>query len=344
MKRWPALLAVIACIFVTSSGAAAADWPQYRHDTGRTAATSESLPETLHLQWTRELPPPRPAFPGEIRLRYDATYEPVVAGDTMFVPSMVTDSVTALDTANGRQRWQFFAEGPVRFAPAVSQGKVYFVSDDGYLYCVAAADGELLWKFRGAPEGKSDRRILGDGRLISLFPARGGPLLAEGVVYFAAGIWSGEGVFVHALDAETGRVIWSNTDSHRIKMANMDHGISYFAGISPQGYLAVVDGKLIVPCGNQLPALFDLQTGELAAYTMGWGGRVGLAKGCWFAAGVRNYLLHGGDLYDIRRPNDEKFRNNRGGRDFKKMLYVGGLTRLQIDPTNQKALAISAGR
>jgi len=338
MRRLSALAAVFECVLLVCSTAYGADWPQFRYDAGRTAASPESPPADLHLQWSRTLPPPRPAFPGEIRLRYDATYEPVVAGKTMFVPSMVADVVTAYGTDDGRVRWQFFTEGPVRFAPAVWQGKVYFVSDDGNLYCVGADDGKLLWKFRGASEGKPDRKIMGNGRLVSLFPARGGPLVADGVVYFAAGIWSGEGVFVHALDAGTGRVIWSNTKSDRIEMANMDHGISYFAGISPQGYLAVVDGKLVVPCGAQLPAVFDLKTGELGAYTMGWGGRVGLAKGCWFAAGVRNYLLHGGDLYDIRRPNDEQFSNSRGGRDYKRMLYLGGLTRLQIDRTNQKGL------
>ena len=33
-------------------------------------------------------------------------------------------------------------------------------------------------------------------------------MLANGVIYFAAGIWFGEGVFVHALDAATGKEIW----------------------------------------------------------------------------------------------------------------------------------------
>ena len=46
--------------------------------------------------------------------------------------------------------WQVFAEGPVRFAPVAWQDKVYFVSDDGHLYCLDAGDGSLKWKFRGA--------------------------------------------------------------------------------------------------------------------------------------------------------------------------------------------------
>ncbi|MFH1922493.1 MAG: PQQ-binding-like beta-propeller repeat protein, partial [Planctomycetota bacterium] len=336
MRRLPLLVAFVGA-YVLSAGAFGADWPQYRHDASRSAASEESLSASLHLAWTREMPAPRPAFPTEIRLRYDATYEPVVLGKTMFVPSMVTDSVTALDTETGQERWRFFAEGPVRLAPVAWQDKVYFVSDDGHLYCVAAADGKLLWKFRGLPADREDRKVMGNERLISLFPARGGPVLADGVVYFGAGIWSGEGVFVYAVDANSGEAIWSNTDSDRIEKANMDHGVGYFAGLSPQGHMAIVDGKLVVPCGAQLPAIMDLKTGKLDTYTMGWGGRVGLAKGTTFVAGAGKYLLHGGDLYDIREPNQERFPEPQAN-DFKSMLYLAGLTRLQIDRTNQKGL------
>ena len=336
MTRSRSLCAALLGGFLTTL-AFGADWPQYRHDASRSAATEESLPADLHLAWVRQLPAPRPAFPTEVRIRYDATYEPVVLGGTMFVPSMVTDSVTALDTETGQPRWQFFTEGPVRLAPVAREGKVYFVSDDGHLYCVAAADGKLLWKFRGLPADRNDRKVMGNERLISLFPARGGPVLADGVVYFAAGIWSGEGVFVHAVDAATGQAIWSNVDSDRIEKANMDHGVGYYAGLSPQGHLAIVDDRLIVPCGAHLPALLDLKTGKLATYTMGWGGRTGLPKGCAFVSGTGKYLIHAGDLYDIRQPNDERFAEPRAN-DFKRMLYLGGFTRLQIDRTNQKGL------
>ena len=64
----------------------AVDWPQFRFGANRGAASPEVLAGTLHLQWTREFAAPSPAFPGEVRLRYDATYEPVVMGGTIFVP------------------------------------------------------------------------------------------------------------------------------------------------------------------------------------------------------------------------------------------------------------------
>ncbi|MHC4508562.1 MAG: outer membrane protein assembly factor BamB family protein, partial [Planctomycetota bacterium] len=315
-----------------------ADWPQFRYDAGRTAASPEELAEQLHLQWIRELGAPRPAFPLEVRLLFDASYEPVVVGKTMFVPSMVNDSITALNTETGAKRWRFFANGPVRFAPVVWQNKVYCVADDGYLYCLSATDGRMRWKFRGLPAGRQDRKLLGHGRLISLWPARGGPVLADGVIYFAAGLWPSDGVFVYALDAQSGGLLWSNTDSNHIPEANMDHGIGQYAGITPQGYLAVVGGRLIVPCGAQLTAFLDLKTGKLQDYHTGWGGRVGLSKGTWFVAGVKSYLSHSGDLYDLSRDNKERFRDPRGRRDYKSQLYPGGFTRFQIDPTNQKDL------
>lgn len=335
MRRSSLLAPVLlACLF--TANACGADWPQFRCDAGRTAASSQELPAELHLQWIRELPAPAPAFPRNVRLEFDTTYEPVVLGQTMFVPSMIAESVTALDTATGEERWRFFAEGPVRFAPVAWKDTVYFVSDDGYLYCLDAADGALRWKFRGAPADRQERTLLGNGRLVSLWPARGGPVLHNGVVYFAAGLWPAYGVFVHALDAESGKVVWSNTDSDHLPGANEDHGIDQFAGLAPQGYLAVVGDKLVVPCGAQLPALLDLATGKLAPYHMGWGGRDGLPKGTWFVAACGRYLCQSGDLYDLTRPNDEKFRDPRWKRDFKSQLYTAELTRVRIDPTNHK--------
>ena len=202
---------------------------------------------------------------------------------------------------------------------------VFAGSDDGHLYCLDSSDGTLLWKFRGLPRGRKDRKLLGNRRLISLWPARGGPVLAGGILYFAAGLWPGDGIFVHALNARTGKVIWSNTRSHQIPNANMDHGVSHLAGITPQGYFALVNDKLVVPCGAQLPAFLDPRTGKLDKYTMGWGGRNGLAKGSWFVAGIDRYLMHSGDVYDISRENEEKFRDARGRPDFKNMLYTGRL-------------------
>ena len=61
--------------------------------------------------------------------------------------------------------------------------------------------GTLRWRFRAVP---SARKILGNERLISVWAVRGGPVLVDGILYFAAGVWPFEGIFIYALDAETG--------------------------------------------------------------------------------------------------------------------------------------------
>ncbi len=148
-----------------------ADWPMWRADAARSATTDEQLPSSLALHWSLELAPPRPAWPAEQgKVRFDASYEPVVAGGRIYAPSMVHDSVTAYDIADGRPLWCFYADAPVRFAPVAHGNRLLFVSDDGYLYCLSADKGELIWKFRGGP---ADRWVLGNDRLISMWPVRG---------------------------------------------------------------------------------------------------------------------------------------------------------------------------
>jgi len=247
-----------------------ADWPMWRCDASHSAASSEQLPDQLQLHWVREFPPVQPAWPNEPRLHFDASYEPVVLGKLLVIGSPDDGSVTACDTETGEQRWRFLAEGPVRFAPVTWKGRVCFGSDDGWVYCLDAADGSLKWRVRGAPENRPDRKHLGNARLISFWPVRGGPVLADGTLYFAAGIWPTMGVFIVALDAESGRTVWENHDLGLVEKVRIDHNEIREAGLSPQGYLAVADDTLLVPNGRSLPACLDRKTGKLLHYLQGY--------------------------------------------------------------------------
>ena len=234
----------------------------WRYDASRTAASPAELPADLHLLWVRQLPEPSAAWSQEqYKLQFDRSYEPVVMGKQIFVPSMVSDKVAAYNTNNGKRNWQFFCDGPVRFAPIAWQGRVYFVSDDGYLYCLNAKKGTLLWKFRLAPSG---RKVLGNGRLISTWPARGGPVLYDGKIYCAASIWPFMGVFIYALDAKTGRVIWENSGTGSTYI-QQQHSSPAFGAVAPQGYMVAAKDKLLVT-SRTIPACFDRNTGELLYY------------------------------------------------------------------------------
>jgi len=330
-------LVSIAFVAALAAAAAGADWPMWRYGPKRGAASPEALPATLHPQWVRVLPPLRPAWPCQPRLYFDEVYQPVVAGKTLFVGSSANDSVVAYDTETGEEKWRFYAEGPVRFAPVAAGGRVYFVSDDGFLYCLKATDGSLVWKFRGGP---ADRKLLGNDRLISMWPARGGPVLVDGTVYFAAGIWPFMGVFIHALDAETGKVIWTNRSSNFI-FSMVDHNLTDYVGVSPQGYFVVVGDKLIVPCGRSWPACFDRKSGKLLYFRQGqdldvtkdkgWGAR-SWREGSWRVMAnsryIFNCLSHRARNYQYN-PQEHRLGNFGGILD----LNTGNLVQM-MDKTN----------
>ncbi len=284
-----AVLAIVAALGI-GGVVRAEDWPMWRHDALHTSSTPEELPRDLRLQWVLELPTPQPCWPfTQYKLQFDLSYEPVVASDMLFVPSMARDSVTAYDTKDGTPRWRFYADGPVRFAPLVSNGKVYFVSDDSYLYCLDAASGELRWKFRGGP---SERKLLGNDRLISMWPARGAPVLYDGTIYFAASIWPLMGIFLYALDAEDGKVIWTNSGSGS-DFILQPHGSPAFAGVAPQGYLVATEDKLLVAGGRSIPAVYDRRSGKFLRFETNTklGGYAVIAGEDWF--------LNDGSLYRI---------------------------------------------
>lgn len=269
------------------------DWPQWRYDAQRSAATPHDLPAKMQRAWSRELPKLRAAWPDQAKMQLDATYHPVVLGQRLFVGSSFDDSLTAYDTRTGNEVWRFFADGPIRFAPLAWQEKVYFAADDGYLYCLRANDGTLVWKFRGGP---SDRKILGNERLISTWPARGAPVLADGKIYFAAGIWPFMGVFLHAIDAQTGEAVWTN-DGDGSMYIKQPHNTDSFAGVAPQGPLVVIEDKLLVPGGRSVPACYDRTTGKFLYYQLAENGKKG---GGSFVAAVDNLLFNGGGAFDLK--------------------------------------------
>jgi hypothetical protein len=73
--RIPVAFGVLAAL--ASLDALGDDWPMWRHDPGRTTTTPGSVPEKLHLQWTLELPPLKPAY-RDHRLQVGLAYQPMV--------------------------------------------------------------------------------------------------------------------------------------------------------------------------------------------------------------------------------------------------------------------------
>jgi outer membrane protein assembly factor BamB len=292
MKWHPALL--FCLIFVSGlTSVSAEDWPMYRADPMRSAYTAESIPNQLALRWVHRSPHrPRPAWPTSDRIDFDRVFQPVIMGDTVLFGSSVDDQVVAIDGKSGKTKWTFFTGAPVRFAPCGWEDRVFVASDDGWLYALALENGEELWKHRGGPD---DSMVLGNERMISKWPARGGPVVVDGVVYFSAGIWPSDGVHLHALDAKTGKPQWSNGETGKIFMAQPHGGAEAESGVSAQGYLVASGDQLLVPTGRAVPAFFDRSSGGLQHYHL----QKNQQRGGTRAMVADQFLINAGCLFDL---------------------------------------------
>ncbi len=281
-------LALIAS-FLYVAPTQADDWPMWRYDAGRTAASPNSLPSDLQLVWKREFSPRKQAWDDPLNLdlmTYDRSFEPIVKDGRVFLGFNDQDKLLAMDAESGRELWTFFADAPIRFAPLADQDRLFVCSDDGYLYCLDAASGRVRWKFTAAP---SPQKALGNQRIVSAWPARGGPVLYDGTLYFANSIWPLMGTFICALDAETGAVSWIN-DSTGAQYIKQPHSAPAFAGVAPQGFLVATEDYLIVPGGRSVPAVFDRHSGDLIYFHLNEGGKG--TGGSFIAVDENHFYVH----------------------------------------------------
>ncbi len=282
----------------------AADWPTWRYDGNRSASTPDGLSDDLQLIWSRQLPPLVPAWKEDPRLHYDANYEPIVMGKTMFVGSSGDDSLTAIDVDTGGNRWKFFADGPIRFAPVGWKDRVFFGSDDGHCYCLNAATGSVIWRFNGAPSG---RLIIGNERLISVWPARTGPVLANGQLHFTVGVWPFEGTLLYSLDPMTGE---------QLHVADLRDQ-------APQGYLVESHGNLYIPCGRSNAYAIRLDT--FKRVSLKYNAR---ATSDYHITSNGKYLFHGDKIVDVTASGELPLPARRPVSSRGKVYFVDkGVTR-----------------
>ncbi|MHB8996154.1 MAG: outer membrane protein assembly factor BamB family protein [Armatimonadota bacterium] len=250
-------------LILPTAASLADDWPTYNHDMSRSGVTAENLTVPLTAQWIHQpagAPSPGWADPQPVpvegileppKVKFDDSFYPSAAEGFVFYGSSTENCVRALDAATGAKRWVFFTGGPVRLTPTYSDGKLYFGSDDGFVYCLKAADGALLWQHRVGP---TNEHVLGHGRMISLWPVRTGIVVDQGIVYYTGGIFPGERVYIGALSAADGTPVWVND--------TVDDGMGGQGNVSPQGYLLASQRNLYVPSGRSLPACFDRADGR----------------------------------------------------------------------------------
>lgn len=285
---------------VFAAEAAVSDWPTYMYDYSRAGSSPGKLRLPLDRAWTYvPSAPPQKAWAdpggrileGKIvrdRVRYDDAFQVAVAGDRIYFGTS-DHRLHCRHAQTGEPLWTFFTGGPIRLAPTVADGKVYFGSDDGFAYCLDAEDGREVWKRHIAP---LDEWLIARGVMISRWPVRTGVIVDGGIAYFGAGVFPYETVYLAAVDAGTGDVLWLRDDISQADAGRDD--------LSPQGYLLLEGERLFVPSGRVLPAAFDRNNGSFlhkirASWRTTAGGVVGgteafLADGQIVASGAHHLL------------------------------------------------------
>jgi outer membrane protein assembly factor BamB len=153
----------------------------------------------------------------------------VIAGSIVYIGSL-DGYLYALDASNGTVDWKTKTKGPIESSPAVSNGAVYFTSQEpitGALYKLDANTGAVIWKL---PIPYESIFIGGDELM-------GSPSIADGMVFASSNVKS-----YYGINATTGEIIWNFTDPDAVEFI-------YCSPIYVNGQLFVVD-KFNIACLN----------------------------------------------------------------------------------------------
>jgi outer membrane protein assembly factor BamB len=261
----------------------AADWPTYRNDAARSGYTKTDVPARLKRSWQTNIG-------GKLS-------SVVVADGKLFVASVNTHTVYAIDADSGKQLWSYTTGGRVDSPPTIWKGRVLFGSADGWVYCLRASDGELAWRFRAAP---ADLRMTAYEQVESVWPVSGSVLIENGALYCVAGrsMFLDGGLHLLKLDPATGRKLSETILDDRDPKSGKNLQI-YIKGLTMPVALPDIlssDGRCIYMRGQQ----FDLngvrtQIAPLAADDQsGQGchlfGQTGFLDDSWF---FRSYWIYG---------------------------------------------------
>jgi len=180
------------------------DWPTFRGNAARSGVTATGVPTGLRESW-------RAKIGGKLT-------GPVAAGGHVYVAGVDSHTLHALNDATGKEAWTFTADGRIDSPPTVHEGMVLFGGRDGSVYCLRAADGELVWRFRAVAV---DRQLMAFGQPESVWPVHGSILIRKGHAWFVAGrsVFLDGGLQLYCLDPRTGEVL-----AHRTFTGESDDG------------------------------------------------------------------------------------------------------------------------
>ena len=226
-----------------------------------------------------------------------AIYAAAAVRDGIAYVGTTGGSFYAVRASDGTFLWTFVAGRPVHGAALATEGNVYFVCDNGYLFNLDRKTGKQVWRYdlgdarvpRALPHQVLDDIGVGEFDFDCDAPQ---PVLADGVLY----VGSGDGGF-HAVDAATGKRVWRFAARGKLRTTPfLDGARLYFGSIGGAVYAVnrktgkeiwkkdtraevtsspvLVGGKLIVGNRGGLLAALNPATGEVLWRALLWGSAV----------------------------------------------------------------------
>ncbi len=122
--------------------------------------------------------------------------------------------IYCLDSKFGTEQWRYETANQVRSTPVIANNKLYIGSQDFHLYCLNAISGEFIWKYRTS--GGIDSS----------------PLIVDDHIFF--GSYDGN---LYALNASDGKEIWI------FKLGGEIWGSPAYSEIEECLYIGSLDGK-----------------------------------------------------------------------------------------------------
>ncbi|GAA3563901.1 PQQ-binding-like beta-propeller repeat protein [Snuella lapsa] len=259
-------LLLVACGNTYSYDETEYDWVSYQHDNQNSGISPVALHFPLTMNWQIVNEAPQAAWPApakqdyynkvrklEALVTYDRAYHTTAANGLIYFSSSATHQVYCHDINTGERKWSFFTNGPNRTAPTINKGRLFFSSDDGFVYCLDAYSGTLIWKYK---PGKSHLKVIGNGKVVGASPCRTGVLIKGDTLYATEGLLPEQDVYVSAINASTGHIIWERKQE----------------GLAPQGYPVMSDDEIFIPNSRTQPFVLKQDNGELVKKLKGKGG------------------------------------------------------------------------
>ena len=182
------------------------DWPTFRADNTRSNSCLANLGDKPIKAWETKIGTGSASY-GVMSGERTGLTQPVSAFGMVIVSDIDAERIVALDIKNGQQKWVFHVGSRVDFSPTLYNGLCLFTAKDGWVYCLNAQNGTLVWKLLIS---NRERLIGWQEKLANLWVGRSDVMIENGIGYASAGLGFSTlgGARAVAFKVETGEVIW----------------------------------------------------------------------------------------------------------------------------------------